>query len=106
MKKFGTLIFFLLANFIGFNAGLVTLTIIYSNPKILENKFAAAGSGQVDSVHELFANEITLVTACWMACALFSFAVFFIRGFWRMVFLLAPIIMPVLAAFMALQPYF
>ncbi len=37
---------------------------------------------------------VVRVMLSWLVCALFSISVFFITGYWRIVFLLAPAVVP------------
>ncbi len=98
MKTFKTLFQFFIFNFIGFSAPpLVYLIAIKFNIiDISAEDFDTLG------FYNKVANDIPipiiisqpLIT--WIACMVFSFSIFFVKGKWKMVFMLAPAIVPAL----------
>ncbi len=101
MRKLKTFILFFICNAVGSFIG-PAIAILAVNTRFLDLEKVASTALSPD---QPLPNEITLVLACWLACALFSFSVFFLSGFWKTVFLAAPIVIPTLATLLLLSMY-
>ena len=80
------ILFFFLTNFIGFNIGPLIFVLIV--------KYNLIDSENADFSPLIYEHFMKTVTLFWLICALFSFALFFMKGNWKIFFMLAPIIIP------------
>ncbi len=99
MKTIKKLFLFFFCNWLGFTMpaiiyNLATLKfnlIDFENESFDALSFYSNMSGDTPAPVMVFEPTVT-----WIICALFSFAIFFLKGKWRYVFMLAPIVMPTL----------
>lgn len=96
MKSFLSVLTFFLVNAIGFNIGPVFYILT------LKHEWVDTASESFNPIG-LQNDLVNMPTFIWLACALFSFAFFFMRGIWRKVFLFAPVIIPLFATLALLQ---
>ncbi|MGH1404784.1 MAG: hypothetical protein ACRBDL_11125 [Alphaproteobacteria bacterium] len=97
-KALPLVLLFFLCNAIGLNVGALyyVLPLKYELININSEAYNAAAL-QTDMIFK--------VNLTWLVCALFSFSIFFVHGIWRKIFLLAPIVIPVLYATILLQAH-
>ncbi len=97
MKIYLTILIFFLCNTIGFFTGsfLYAMAQIYKFIDIEKSGFSIT-SMQYD---------MGIILMVWLACAIFSFASFFLSKKWKIVFLSAPIIAPFITSIALLINY-
>tara|TARA_R110001592_G_scaffold144484_2_gene367614 strand:- start:1436 stop:1735 length:300 start_codon:yes stop_codon:yes gene_type:complete len=95
MKTYKKLFLFFVCNALGFNIGPVIYVLSLKFDWVNSQAIAEAG-GNLESAL-IFGPSVT-----WLVCALFSFAIFFVRKSWRTIFLLAPIFVPLIHALVML----
>lgn len=97
MRVLISVVLFFLCNLIGSLIGplLYVLSVKY--------ELVAANEGLDQTI--FFNDIVLLVSLTWLVCALFSFATFFLSGIWRVVFYLAPIVIPLIVGLVTLAGY-
>lgn len=97
MNTFKNLALFLIFNLVGaFTAP--SLYAIALTQKLVDIQESGLTQG-------ILGYDILIIQLNWLACALFSFSVFFLKGTWKKIFLLAPIIIPFILTVITLIKY-
>lgn len=96
MKTIIPVLLFFASNAIGF----AIIVILYALAPI-------KGIVDVENTNFLLNQESDILTIMlmWMACAIFSFASFFITSKWKIFFLTAPIVIPLICSLKLLSAY-
>ncbi len=98
MNSYLKVFYFFLCNAIGFSVG-PFLYVMYLKYDMLDIESATFNA--LEAQYDL----ITLPIFMWLPCVLFSFAIFFLAGYWRVFFLFAPIIAPFVTSVINIQGY-
>jgi len=97
MKIYITVALFFLCNITGFFTGsfMYAVAQIYRFINIEETGFSIANMQY----------DMGVVLMMWAACAVFSFASFFLSRKWKIVFLAAPVIAPLISSLILISAY-
>ncbi len=91
------LLIFFLCNVAGFYVGPLLFAIVL-NKRLIDIQNSQLTMNTLES-------SMGIILIAWLACALFSFASFFLKGPWRIVFLTMPIIVPTIFTIMIIRSY-
>ena len=96
MKTIFPVLLFFAANIIGYTI----VVLLYAIAPL-------SGFVDIETSNFLLSQEADMGTIMliWMACAIFSFRTFFIKTKWKIFFLTAPIIMPLICSVKLLSSY-
>ena len=96
MKTIIPVLLFFASNIIGYT----TVVVLYAIAPIYD--FI-----DVETSNFLLDKEVDMgiIMLMWMTCAIFSFASFFIKSRWRLFFLAAPIVVPLICSLKLLSAY-
>ena len=96
MKTITPVLLFFTANFIGY----ATIIVLYAIAPIY-------GFVNIETSNFLLNQEVdmSVIMLMWLTCAIFSFYSFFTKNKWKIFFLAAPIIVPLISSITLLSTY-
>ncbi len=97
MKIFTSILVFFICNGLGFFTGsfMYAIAQIYKFIDIESSNFSLANMQY----------DMGIILSIWLACAIFSFASFFLSIKWKIFFLSAPILMPLITSIVLISKY-